>query len=235
MSILQQLSEKINYDFDYWYFKQADEVALVAEYLLQTMRQKLQEKAEIKRGFLTHIYQKQDFSGFFFDGSPLRTEVMDYLIATESLKYVGRIKHQALKTKAWTVQEDKNEQTLRLQLKEGIKPILMDEILRKKIIKSAIDIKLGFHGDCSIEGLMRNLKFQFLSTGFDDFIIKIGKKNYTIAENINSFFIAAIQEMEGEKMLTINRFGRIYASSQHKVHPFDEMMKKVGYSFAVEK
>ena len=234
MSILQQLSEKINYDFDYWYFKQADEVALVAEYLLQTMRQKLQEKAEIKRGFLTHIYQKQDFSGFFFDGSPLRTEVMDYLIATESLKYVGRIKHQALKTKAWTVQDDENKQALRLQTKEDLKRILQDEVHRKKIIKSAIDIKLGFHRDCSVEGLMRNLKFQFLSVGFDDFMIKDGKKSYTVAENINQLFIAAIREMEEEKMLTINRFGRIYASSQHKAYPFNEMMEKVGYSFAIE-
>jgi len=234
MSILQQLSEKINYDFDYWYFKQADEVALVAEYLLQTMRQKLQEKAEIKRGFLTHIYQKQDFSGFFFDGSPLRTEVMDYLIATESLKYVGRIKHQALKTKAWTVQDDENKQALRLQTKEDLKPILQDEVHRKKIIKSAIDIKLGFHGDCSIEGLMRNLKFQFLSAGFDDFVIKDGKKSYTVAENINQLFIVAIQEMEEGKMLTINRFGRIYAASQHKFYPFDEMVKKIGYPFAIE-
>jgi len=188
-------------------------------------------------GYLTHIYKTNPDNPhqlFFYFDSPIKDEIIQFLIESESIKYIGRKKHQSELHKAWVVQEDEVEKNKRLALREKMKEVLKDTQRKKEIIKSVILLKFNFEGDYSINSLMSNSKFVVLTEGLKDLSITENKKSHIVQDNVNETFITIIKELEKNEIIRINKFGRFFPKTKYKLKVYDEIENELGYEYVIE-
>lgn len=227
-------------EIDAWYKNQSwakttEEFKSLGEELIKFM--KSVKPSKDKNGYVTHFFmhkRDEDVKGFFYSDCPMNENLAKYLIEKERVRYAGKKRHQGKKYKSWTFQDNLKESENNLSIRKELEQTLNSEVKRKSLIKAAIELKLDKSQDMFLNWMFNNRKFSILAGGIQDYVIREGKKETILVENVCKEFIQIMNELVKEEKIKVFPNGYVLASKNFKLKLWEENTNNPAMPFIVE-